>query len=239
LSRPIRSALRDFALIVIGVLVALYFEGWNAERVEDLRELDYLRALIVDVQTDTARFRGDIERAVTEEARGTHILAMVEDQRSLQMPPDTFFKALDGMGRFVPAPYARGTYDDLVMTGDIHLIEDGRLRQELAGYYGRVAELDRFAELYRQRLWDGYLSHVVATVPIHIQAALLRGEPTQASDGDVRQVLNALRARPDFPFNLKNAVRSYILIQNQQAGGLDRALEVLDALETAVARRSN
>ena len=50
----LRKALLEFAVIVLGVLVALGVDQWNGSRQDRARETDYLGRLAADLRLDTA-----------------------------------------------------------------------------------------------------------------------------------------------------------------------------------------
>lgn len=159
--------LGDFVLIVAGVLVALFAQGFVDRRGDAALADEYLERLLADVQSDSTilAFRVQFFRGVR--ARGLETLAWLASDA----PGDeqVLVGAYLAAERWTFQP-ASGTYEDLKSSGNLRLIDDLELRSLLSDYY---AEL-----LQRREVWNlpgEYRSTVRGIVPLILQEHVSRG----------------------------------------------------------------
>jgi hypothetical protein len=128
----------EFAIIVLGVLVAFQFESWSDARSDRGREAEQLAALRIDLSTNASRLRSTI-------AAQERVVAAA-DELLLQFGPDAPDLTADSVAALYPYAiswYAvetvSGAYEALLASGDIGLLTDSDLRRELAEFYGLVS----------------------------------------------------------------------------------------------------
>ena len=61
------SAIGELFVIVVGVLIALAIDQWNADRLERLEEVDAISRILVDLQTDLVDFAFRLESVSAKE----------------------------------------------------------------------------------------------------------------------------------------------------------------------------
>jgi hypothetical protein len=147
-----RSALREFVLIVLGVLAALAGNSWWEGRQERGREEVYLRQLAADLRESERIMEQGLLRT-----RGYYLGAarVLRAFHSAEPPPPdslaTWIRQSDGY--MDPRPVL-GTVRGLIASGDLRLLRDDALRsavlafaQEADGY--ETAQRDFTAEFLR------------------------------------------------------------------------------------------
>lgn len=151
----------EFAVIVLGVLVALGVDGWNQGRKDSALEGDYLQRLEEDVRADL-KTQGWILEVLSEKAEALDLVAgFVDGAGQLPEDPRPLLKALakDGtaFGWGLPALQSV-TFEDLTDTGSMSLLRDPEVRARIIAYYknanhrlGRVSkrQTDYPASIYR------------------------------------------------------------------------------------------
>jgi hypothetical protein len=182
--------LAEFALIVVGVLVALQVESWRDGRTEAARESEQLAALESDFLVNRDRYAetiADQERMMKHSAELLRLLA-----RQTEVSPDSMARlVLYGALSWYEVEPVTGAYDALIASGDIGLIRDAGLRRELAEFF---AELDAGFEDH-ENLMD-ILAELqrLAAPRVGSIALTLDGGPSQAARSDsvgaVRGMLN-------------------------------------------------
>ncbi len=174
------SALRELAIIVFGVLIALGVNNWNERRMEARLEREYLSRIAEDLRADTAMFRQMLAVAEGKE----------ESLRILGPPLRTPGVAIRDTLQFLHAiiggatlawnqpPVRRTTFDELENTGYLRLISDPGLRSRITAYYFFAA--DEAGRIENRSTGFGRLSYRL--VP-HVSYGRL-GEPAgrQAAD---------------------------------------------------------
>lgn len=156
----------EFVVIVLGVLAAFAVEGWSQDREHRVLEVSYLQRLKDDLARDLQKI-GEARWAAFAKARATTTLlyeiddplaaaipAMTESARSIDFSvPATEVISVDHMGELVWLAYrnrtlrpSRGTYDEMISTGRLLVIEDDQLRASIIEYYTDAADADDLAE---------------------------------------------------------------------------------------------
>lgn len=194
---PIRRLAAEFALIVMGVLVALLAESaWQerGERAEGAEVLDRVRRELVLDSTLIARDRLWLNQAlpVIEEAReilgGTTTGSPGGDLTILMTAS---FRRIDRLR-------AARTYDDLLASGRMSLIQEPAIRRALITFYG---ELDEAIEV-REDLSTRYRDRVAARVPVSYVSRLLSEcmrdpEDPEGVPGDVAERIHSCGIEPE------------------------------------------
>lgn len=128
--------LGEFAVIVVGVLVALAADRWNQARLATDTELVYLDRLAADVRADSVEAATALERIPTALAARDSLLRAVDRQAAL--PPDlasAVFRAWETVR--LPPPT---TWGELTSSGAAIVISDVDLRRGLSEYYAARTE---------------------------------------------------------------------------------------------------
>jgi len=129
-----RKAATEFVVIVLGVLAALAMDQWRDDRKDRATEADYLIRLHADLSTDIQTFTSlelifETKASIIKDLRDQSLPALLSrDQDSLVQ--DLVFSGFTSL----PASQA-STFDELLSTGRLALIQDVALRDALSRYY--------------------------------------------------------------------------------------------------------
>ncbi len=138
-----RAALREFGIIVAGVLCALAAQAWWQQHEERGRERDYLRQILADTRENERR----LEDAITQDSAGVGAAARIMDaltRPEAPLPPDSMMRWMSQAGRSADFRPVAGNYRALLGTGELRLVRTDTLRALLASYASSVdAESDR------------------------------------------------------------------------------------------------
>jgi len=147
LSKYSRYAIGEIFLVVIGILIALQINNWNEKRKDGLRATAYMHRISEDLDrsikrsTRLAEMNRSILKSVTETQlyleRGTELTA--EERETVEyallwFPRTTYL-----------LPYLL-TYEEMKESGDLYLIEDIALRNELAEFYSYLIQVEAVYE---------------------------------------------------------------------------------------------
>lgn len=134
LARGWRAALREFAIIVAGVLCALAAQSWWQASEERRREQDYLRQLFEDTRENERRLDAAI---AVDSVAGASVSRLAETLfGSAPLPPPDTMIALFRGEAFASSDFQplTGSYGALLMAGDLRLIRSDSLRAMLVSY---------------------------------------------------------------------------------------------------------
>lgn len=218
---PFARLAAEFAVIVIGVLVALLAESAWQERGERVQEREVLERISEDLVTDSSGLASDrawtgFALAAAEDAR--HVLA----ERDTLAPPARLAVLYAAATVRMPIRFTR-TWDDLTASGRVSIVSDPDLRRALIDFYGRVEEIRQA----QADLTSEYRAAVVATLPTRFTRRIL-GSCIRAEDS------LGSEARPD----VNAAIRGCAVEPDEDANALLRRVREIDGIERALGART-
>lgn len=125
----------EFLLIVVGVLVALGVETALEERKDDELRDEYIVRIKLDVESDKRAIGGRIEFFTAVQAFSNELLRWLDTDAPVNhdILLASFYAA--ELWPFVPN---QATYEDLLSTGNIRLLDDLELRTRLSAYHDKA-----------------------------------------------------------------------------------------------------
>lgn len=132
-----KRTLGELAVIVLGVTVALWADGWVAERNDRVEETARVQALLENVNATLERVRA----AHTEADSAAAALRQLATPRAVRGEADMERLLLAGFF-YVPIFHPElSVYDDLKNSGELSLLRDDELRRALSSLDGRLQQL--------------------------------------------------------------------------------------------------
>jgi len=227
----------EFLIIVVGVLVAFALEDWSSSRAERETQREYLEALAADVRQDSASWANLHLRSVPEALAILEAVAPIA-RGELPIPADTaaFIRDLS-VSHIIPFLREGGpTYEELLATGSLRLIESSEVRSGLIAFY-------RLKAVARQRS-DSNLSGFGDLVDSYLPAGIGRGDLFLGGSGrgpellgevfDVEEALLAVRT-PEFRRALNRHLNYLGTMQTTYEGLFAAAVELIPMIDAAVA----
>jgi hypothetical protein len=129
-----RTAIVEVVLIAIGVFAALAVDQWNGNRADRRLEIDYLARIHRDIQSDvemSGTWISYIDRKV-------NFLRTLAEEESLTIDSSNAEEYWNNfnLSMLYGLPARRSaTFDEMVSTGRLALIQDTALRDAIAYYY--------------------------------------------------------------------------------------------------------
>jgi type II secretory pathway pseudopilin PulG len=129
----------EFVVIVISVLVALALDQWVAARADRDSEREYLAALVADLEAD-ADYLSELLIPLVSLADSALKEVGPVSRRVAEFPTDTiaFLRRVVSSRRTIAQLPFSPTFDELISTGALRLIESARLRSSLILYYDHM-----------------------------------------------------------------------------------------------------
>jgi hypothetical protein len=188
----------DFFIVVIGVFIGIEVANWNQTRQERQEERRYYGQLLVDLRSDLETLSLAERRADVFDEAAELVIDRLSGKAPPQGSPGRMAIAIHRAG-WIYIPHAsRGTYDELVSTGNLGLLRNSRLKSEIANYYGNFDMLRQWDSLLRDQQSD-YWAETAGILPRSVlQAAVRETEPTISLDED-RRIWQAARSHPRLP----------------------------------------
>lgn len=141
----------DFVIVVTGVFIGIQVANWNEDRALREREQVYLGQLLIDLESDGATGARGIAAANGVDAAAEAVLAVLEGGPEAAAISDA------DLIRFLPAagyaylPYGNSTtYNEMISTGALALLQSVELKRALGEYYARLAAGRQWDDLLRE-----------------------------------------------------------------------------------------
>lgn len=151
--------LAEFAVIVIGVLVAFAADRWMT-RVDEGQLADaYLESLQRDLAQDVTAFEAAAGFTRSNVLRVGTLLSVLRDGPTASTDRTEVLLAVEVLSWWTPVHYATGTWTDLTGTGNLRLIDSG-LRALLSRYYDASGKTAQFETVKNQGPFARYESQV-------------------------------------------------------------------------------
>lgn len=140
LGKYLLYAVGEILLVVIGILIALQVDNWNAEQKNQEMELVFLERLKSDLVTDTIYLNRRIRLSDSINKRGRKYLL---DMYRVQANFHEYFTLTDtyiwGSEDFV---IQKTTYNELNNTGGLNLISNASLKEQILTHYFKYEAIE-------------------------------------------------------------------------------------------------
>lgn len=177
--------LAEFVVIVLGVWIALWAEGWAADRRERTMEIARLGALSENVSQSLEALRSERDDAAGAADALRELVALSEVSSDPVGVRDAFMYGLLFVPAFTPE---LNVYEDLKSSGELALLTNQRLRQALSAMEASVIDVEgaqQDMETVQQLNFDRFLLTRVDLRPIlGPDLHLLDSDPVPQSDFD-------------------------------------------------------
>ena len=185
----------DFLIVVVGVFLGIEVANWNQARQDRQEERRYYGQLLVDLRADLETF----SRAENLADRYDEAAQLVIDRLGGKVPPHVspgrMAISIHRAG-YIYIPYtSRGTYNELVSTGNLRLLRNSQLKSEIAGYYGTFDRVRQWDGLLRDQQ-SNYWAETAGVLPRPVLRAAVRGTEPTISPSDDRAIWRAARSHP-------------------------------------------
>ena len=184
----------DFVIVVVGVFVGIQAANWNESRKGRVEEHRYYVQLLGDLRADQRALQNSLQRAAIFDTAAENTLKAIRSGIPQTSTPGRFAVDVHYAGwLYIPRP-SRGTYDELISTGNLGLLQDGAAKAAIADYYSKFDEFRQWDVLLRSQQ-DRYWEATSGVLPRQVLRDAIRGREPTLSAADAHRILTALRER--------------------------------------------
>jgi hypothetical protein len=185
----------DFFIVVMGVFIGIEVAGWNQARQDRQEERRYYGQLLVDLRRDLETFSRTERLTDMYDDDAQLVIDRLGGEAQPQASLGQMATAIHRAGWiYIPYP-SRGTYNELVSTGNLGLLRNVELKTDIANYYGTFD---------RERQWDGllrdqqsdYWAETAGVLPRPVLRAAVRWTEPTISPSEDRAIWQAARSHP-------------------------------------------
>jgi hypothetical protein len=130
------------AVIVASVLVALAADRIVMGLDDRALERSYLESLMEDLQVNEDMAEGAMRDAAARDSATVLVLRTLRGAETISGL--SLAKALVQAGWIMELPFVRGTWDDMLGTGNLRILDDAEIREEVAHFYRRAEQIQAF-----------------------------------------------------------------------------------------------
>lgn len=242
----------ELMLIIVGILAALWIDGWMQDRAERRSENLYLQMLHRDLELMTQQLSNYAQFEQANFDSGLEVLHAVQ-AREDDLDANELRTKLSNMAVRKTLRLVSATYTDLTSTGNLHLIRNRELRDHILRYFAEVSRIELVLEKNNTVFVDGLYFDFLADAGITFvpQASiLLREQSLQTSDSYLKGQLGAhpgapmdevLLAAPDAPFweDIRRFVQLRVTVSSYGLADAASVAEQTQDLKEAIAAELN
>lgn len=155
-TRYLIYALGEIVLVVIGILIALQVNNWNAARQAEAEEREYLAALLVEAELNGRILEGLVLSNRTALKAANRLIAEL-DAPTDSLDMDTVHADLARTMTVGTTVITANIYREMESSGKLKLLRDDSLRRAIVAFYGsmdlvykleEIAVTDQWKDLY-------------------------------------------------------------------------------------------
>jgi hypothetical protein len=237
----VAGAAVEFAAVVLGILVALWLNDWNEARKDRHQEINYLRSLRDDLESDRAALTQYIGFADGTASAAASLLRVVrEEEEVTRASPETLLRQLKRAGMMYPFHPTSTTFQELSGGGGLRLISDRKVLRQAIDYYSAAALPSALVELAIRRIWHEYYDALVRAVdPALVPAISLDVFDSLRGRVQGRPEEDDLRSLPDVGVvsstRTVESIRGNVELERALALVLDSAIVVRESMSDLLA----
>ncbi len=188
----------DFVIVVVGVFFAIEVANWNQSRQDRQEERRYYGQLLVDLRADLDTLMTAQRRADLHDDAAQLVIERLSGKAPFQASRGQMATAIHIAG-FINIPHAsRGTYDELINTGNLGLLRNSQLKSRIAHYYGAFERDRQWDSLLRDQQSD-YWADTAGILPRPILRAATRGTEPLVTAEDDQKIWQRARSHARLP----------------------------------------
>lgn len=140
-----RYGISELLIVVCGVLIALWAEGWRQDLQDRSAEREYVERLRRDIELDTVTLSRLMEQTRERAAYATSVIRVFNTREAFG-PPEEFVRAVEYANWFSYPTYSRTTIEDLQSTGNLRLLRDTEAMETVSRYYALIDFFGQFRD---------------------------------------------------------------------------------------------
>lgn len=184
----------DLAIVVVGVFLGIQMANWNDSRKDRAEERRYYAQILDDLRTDQIALQETLKRAARYDAAAENTLQAIRSGIPPNVAPGQFAVDIHHAGWLYIPRASRRTYDELISTGNLGLLQSEAAKAAIADYYSSFDDLRQWDQLLRSQQ-DRYWEATSGVLPRPILRDAMRWREPSLSAAEAAKILSALRDR--------------------------------------------
>src|SRR5690606_1996502 len=137
----LKYAIGEIILVVIGILIALSINNWNANRIERHKESVYLKNIKRDLIEHNKSIDDKLNTELDFSKTAKPILKYYKGHHKFKVD-SSFTSAIGSLTNRRTFVKINPTYTELLSSGNVDIISDNKFKGELINYYQELERLE-------------------------------------------------------------------------------------------------
>ncbi|WP_297100671.1 DUF6090 family protein [uncultured Draconibacterium sp.] len=227
-AKYMRYAIGEIVLVVIGILIALQINNWNSNRIDQLKELEYLEHFLGEMRSDSVFLNVFWKKDYPEKVEGLE-LARKYVKDGIEIDDTAAFMAAIGKGGKLSRAAVfeeSSTYKDIISTGNLKLIRNKDLQLQIIQYYTAIST----TITYMDNLRSEYATFVNSMIPYNPQGQY------QPDEKDYERALQKMKS--DEFLSLSNQELTFAYSLNRRMDRVNtRLIPLIDLIEAELSKK--
>lgn len=225
-------AIGEVLLVMIGILLALQFNNWNTEKENKKKEHWYLNNLVEDIHYQQQDLK-DLKAHYIECIDIGKSILLDYNKRYRFSDVDSLDAKLNVLMITDNFPYVNNTYEELVSSGQLGLIQNKDLSTDIIDYYlfTKDSEIDvsnNIENVFYVVIYP--ILNKFAQIELEVEDLEDHELGLLKSDVKIRQFILKKLEDHDIRLSLLNAIKTRILINETHLELVEETLEIGDEL---------
>lgn len=163
------AVILDMLVVIFGVYLGFQLNDWNENRKSIQKGESYLQRIAGELEQDIRFYDNVIRSNQTNIENGQFLLDTLDNKNLVSENPTRFITSLALVGSSFVVNVSNNTIEEIKFSGNLELIEDEELRNEIVDYYDFIEVSENFshlrleAEIEYQRRLAGILEYKYST----------------------------------------------------------------------------
>ena len=132
----LKYAIGEILLVMIGILLALQVNNWNEDRKNNLRLTSHYQELKDELNYDLERWQDLVNQLNAIDSMGIYLRSFLDDE-IIEVDSIKLRRSFLSAWWYATFGISSVAYNNLVSSGDIHLIENKKLKRKLGSIHAK------------------------------------------------------------------------------------------------------
>lgn len=190
----LKYAFGEIVLVAIGILIALGVNNWNENRKNTITEQKYLIALLEDFEINLLKSNEIIKRIGDDIPQLIGLLEQSALEKST-ISVDSINNAFSKVNNMPTYSSTDRTYNNLVGSGDLKIINNESLKTNLANYYKSLYILNLVQQTHESELVQSFQPFIIEFLDFQAVRPLIIKEFPLPGPLEASKILEVMKTR--------------------------------------------
>ncbi len=137
----------DMVVVIFGVYLGFQLNAWKEDRQNAQKGEAYLERISDELEQDIRFFSGVIQMNERNMEDAQFLLETLDNENLVRDDPTRFIKSLAFVGTSMAVSVSNNTIEEIKFSGNLELIKDEELRNEIVDYYDFIEVSQTFSHM--------------------------------------------------------------------------------------------